>query len=430
MTKNNALLHILESKKHEADVNNKDDSVQEKKVGKVKTGNVDLTKKRMIQHLSEQENEKRKKTESNPEPTVIVINDDAEEDEPPKSTGNGRKGKKNFTRAQKVQILKHVVAVKNKLMVDGHEEGEALTRAYNFTAEHFKKELERETFTAMSIRNWTNPKRSHCKTIEEYITRLENLKKNLNAESKEIEGKILHVGRADRTAYEKNTQRTADYPEMEQMLFKWCDMMRVRGVCVYFTHLAIEGRFFLQWLAEKDPEKYKDWKSFKFSESWKEGFAKRFNISLQVPTRGKKAMDPDDEKKAIAVFHANTRALQLTEPRRCKIYGHILAVYVFNRDQVPVKLMSQTLRTVHKKNSGTVQVITGSSNAAREGSLDLKVPMELLVIDGKVVNFPKPTLVFHGTGHFKNKCMTTDTKILEEESKLWDPDVNVFFQKK
>ena len=220
MTKNNALLHILESKKHEADVNNKDDSVQEKKVGKVKTGNVDLTKKRMIQHLSEQENEKRKKTESNPEPTVIVINDDAEEDEPPKSTGNGRKGKKNFTRAQKVQILKHVVAVKNKLMVDGHEEGEALTRAYNFTAEHFKKELERETFTAMSIRNWTNPKRSHCKTIEEYITRLENLKKNLNAESKEIEGKILHVGRADRTAYEKNTQRTADYPEMEQMLVR------------------------------------------------------------------------------------------------------------------------------------------------------------------------------------------------------------------
>lgn len=199
---------------------------------------------------------------------------------------------------------------------------------------------------------------------------------------------------------------------------------------MYFTHLAIEGRFFLQWLAEKDPEKYKDWKSFKFSESWKEGFAKRFNISLQVPTRGKKAMDPDDEKKAIAVFHANTRALQLTEPRRCKIYGHILAVYVFNRDQVPVKLMSQTLRTVHKKNSGTVQVITGSSNAAREASLDLKVPMELLVIDGKVVNFPKPTLVFHGTGHFKNKCMTTDTKILEEESKLWDPDVNVFFQKK
>jgi hypothetical protein len=307
----------------------------------------------------------------------VLLSDDEDEDgeEEPDEKSSSAYGKR-MTIAQKIQVLDKYYELK--------ENKSATAR---WVIEHFK----RDTYDLKNIRD------------------LLEKEKDLRQQ-------------AGKKAVKKFTvSRDGLFPQMEKALAKSIREQRAAGIPVELGRLKILGLVALQ---QTNPGAFAA-NTFTFSSTWKTSFMKRHGFSLRrATTTNASLLDMPAVIAKIKKFHLRARLLQmkaLNDPT----FGFCNEKYVYNRDEVPIELLSDNKRTLDEKGADVVWTALGSeTDSKRFCTLNLMVPMKVDIDEaGEIKNLPLPHVVFKAT----NFCDGNDWDA--EEVKLWHPNVIVSFQK-
>ena len=176
--------------------------------------------------------------------------------------------------------------------------------------------------------------------------------------------------------------RQCQFPEMEEELYREYKQLRRQG-------FKIKGYWFKerakQLLKEMNPDS-----SFKFSDSWFDGFKSRHRISLRRATNV--CQKPaSDKRAAVQQFHQNIRRAA-HEERPTRPVGRFALQQIANVDQTPLPFTFASGGTYADSGDKTVWVRGGASG------LDKRQCTAQITLFADGEPRVKPLLIFKGKG--------------------------------
>lgn len=204
----------------------------------------------------------------------------------------------------------------------------------------------------------------NTETIGRWVSNVEKIKKSKKA-SKRV-----------------SFTRQCQFPDLEKELYDEYKKLRKQGFKVRGYWFKARAR---QLLKEMNPDS-----SFKFSESWSDGFKARHRISLRRATNVCQK-SASDKLEAIQQFHKNIRRFA-HEPRPTRQVGRFNLEQIANVDQTPLPFTFASGGTYADTGDKTVWVRGGAS------SLDKRQCTAQITLFADGVPRVKPLLIFKGKG--------------------------------
>ena len=198
-------------------------------------------------------------------------------------------------------------------------------------------------------------------------------------------------------------KRYAEHPDIEEILYREYKGLHQCGLKVKGWWFKTRGEQLLQSMSSQRSE-------FKFSDSWFDGFKRRYKLSLRRPTHRAQVV-PLSKAELVQSFHRTIR-------KEAKIgvqlgtLGRFILNCVANVDQIPLPFTFTNRSTYESKGASTVWVQGGNSG------LDKRQCTVQLTIFADEIPRVKPLVIFRGTGK----------RITFQEKLKYDKRVSVCFQ--